>query len=199
MYIGAISGLTASAGARRWSIVCRASASGDPRPSRRAAVASARYSRWRDTPSCSSTAARGARVNATSDPNRPRGLSSGSSPNRNESCRMFAIAEIAPAIVAATEETRMSRFRMCASSCASTPETCSCGRLASKPSVIASAACCGVRPVAKALGCSPGVTYSRGIGMPARAASSRAVACTRGESASSSGCARLRRSAMRSE
>ena len=35
------------------------------------------------------------------------------------------------------------------------------------PSVTATTACSGLRPVAKALGCSLGIRYTRGIGMPA--------------------------------
>ena len=38
---------------------------------------------------------------------------------------MVAIAEIAPATIAAIVETRMSRFLMCPNSCASTPLTSS--------------------------------------------------------------------------
>src|SRR5574343_1651043 len=40
------------------------------------------------------------------------------------------------------------------------------------PVVAATAACSGLRPVAKALGCSSWMTYTRGIGMLARCASS---------------------------
>ena len=74
MYIGAVAGLTASAGAWVRSISASASASGSPDPSSRAAVASARYSRCRETPSCSSVAAIGARIAAASEPSRPSGL-----------------------------------------------------------------------------------------------------------------------------
>jgi hypothetical protein len=82
----------------------------------------ARYSRWRETASCSSIAASGAKTIVAIIPMRPSAPPSSSSPpNRNENCRMFAIAEIAPATMAAMEETRMSRFLMCANSCASTP------------------------------------------------------------------------------
>ena len=45
---------------------------------------------------------------------------------------MFAIAAIAPATIAAIEETRMSRFLMCANSCARTLLTCSAGSCVQK-------------------------------------------------------------------
>ena len=44
------------------------------------------------------------------------------------------------------------------------------------PWVTATAAWSGLRPVAKALGCWSGVTYSLGIGMPACCVSSRTMA-----------------------
>ena len=70
---------------------------------------------------------------------------------------MFAIAAIAAPIMAAIVVTRMSRFATCAISCASTPLTCSRGRYRSSPSVTATAAFFGLRPVAKAFGCSDGI------------------------------------------
>ena len=69
---------------------------------------------------------------------------------------MFAIAAIAAPIIAAIVSTRMSRFAMCANSCASTPRTWSRGRCRSRPSVTATAECFGLRPVANAFGCSDG-------------------------------------------
>ncbi len=52
----------------------------------------------------------------------PSGLSRSSPPPKIiPNCRMLAIDEIAAAIIAAIELTRMSRFLMCANSCASTP------------------------------------------------------------------------------
>jgi hypothetical protein len=86
----------------------------------RAAVASARYSRWREIPSWRSVAAIGPTKIATSAPTAPSGLSS-SSPKRDVQKKIFPIAEIAPAIMAAMDETRMSRFLTCANSWASTP------------------------------------------------------------------------------
>ena len=43
------------------------------------------------------------------------------------------------------------------------------------PWVTATAACSGLRPVAKAFGCMSGVMYSFGIGMPAAVVSSRTI------------------------
>ena len=58
-------------------------------------------------------------------------------PRRRRRCvmkkKMFPIAEIAPAIIAAIDETRMSRFLMCANSWASTPRTWSRGMYCSSP------------------------------------------------------------------
>jgi len=48
------------------------------------------------------------------------------------------------------------------------------------PSVTATAACCGFRPVANALGCDVGLMYSLGIGCPAESASSRTIAYSSG-------------------
>ena len=62
---------------------------------------------------------------------------------------------IAPS-AAAIDETRMSRFLMWANSWASTPRTWFSGMWRSRPTVTATAACFGLRPVAKAFGCSDG-------------------------------------------
>ena len=67
-------------------------------------------------PSCSSIAAIGAMMIAASVPIRPSGESSSSPPNSIENCRTVAITEIAPATIAAIDETRMSRLEMCANS-----------------------------------------------------------------------------------
>jgi hypothetical protein len=71
---------------------------------------------------------------------------------------MYANELIAPAIVAATLAMRMSRCFTCASSCAITPATSLRLRIRNRPSVAQTAACCGLRPVAKALGASVGAT-----------------------------------------
>ena len=65
---------------------------------------------------------------------------------------MRAAIMIAAAIVAATELIRMSRCFTCASSCAMTPSS-SCSLSTCRiPSVAATAACGGLRPVANAFG-----------------------------------------------
>ena len=61
---------------------------------------------------------------------------------------------MAPAMVAM----RMSRFWTWDSSWASTPSSCRRSRIRRMPSVTATAACSGLRPVAKALGASVGMT-----------------------------------------
>ena len=74
---------------------------------------------------------------------------------------------IAAAMVAATELIKMSRCLTWASSWAMTPSS-SCGASACMmPSVAATAACCGFRPVANAFGDESGMTYTFGIGSPA--------------------------------
>ena len=69
---------------------------------------------------------------------------------------MLAMKEMPVATAAATEPMRMSRLRTCMSSWASTPRISSQVQAASRPSVTATAACSGLRPVAKALGCCSG-------------------------------------------
>ena len=93
---------------------------------------------------------------SSSPPIAPSGLSS-SSPKMLMKKKMFPIAEIAPAIIAAIEDTRMSRFLMCENSWARTPRTWSRGMSCSSPWVTATAACSGFRPVAKAFGWSDGI------------------------------------------
>ena len=83
---------------------------------------------------------------------------------------------IAAAIVAATELMRMSRCLTCASSWAITPSSSSGPSARRMPSVAATAACCGLRPVANAFGELSGMMYTRGIGSPARCASRATVA-----------------------
>ena len=87
---------------------------------------------------------------------------------RRRTSRSAPIIMIAAASVAATELIRMSRCFTCASSCAITPSSSSSLRICRMPSVAATAACCGLRPVAKALGDACGMTYTFGIGRPAR-------------------------------
>ena len=91
-------------------------------------------------------------------PMRPSGLSSSPPPKISENWRKLAIAEIAPATIAAMLAMRMSRLAMCAISCARTPSSSRGPRACLMPAVTAMAACLGLRPVANALGCSAGVT-----------------------------------------
>ena len=69
----------------------------------------------------------------------------------------LASAEIAPAIVADTVEIRMSRCFTWASSWAITPRNSRALSAARMPVVAATAACSGLRPVAKALGASSSI------------------------------------------
>ena len=64
-----------------------------------------------------------------------------------------ASIEIAPAMVAVIVMISVSRFLMCASSCAITPATSSRDIVLSSPVEAATAAFCGLRPVANAFGC----------------------------------------------
>ena len=60
---------------------------------------------------------------STIAPSAPSGLSSSSPPNIAVKKKMLPTAETAPAIIAAIDDTRMSRFLMCANSCAITART----------------------------------------------------------------------------
>ena len=71
---------------------------------------------------------------------------------------MRATIASAPAIVAAIEEMRMSRWSTWVISCARTPFSSSRSMVRSNPSVTATAACWGLRPVANALGWASGIT-----------------------------------------
>ncbi len=65
---------------------------------------------------------------------------------------------MSPATDAAMVAMRMSRFWTCESSWASTPSSWRRSRSFRIPSVTATAACAGFRPVAKAFGVSDGMT-----------------------------------------
>ena len=71
---------------------------------------------------------------------------------------MRATIMIAAPIVAATELIRMSRCFTCDSSCAMTPSSCDSLSTRRMPSVAATAACDGFRPVANAFGDGSGMT-----------------------------------------
>ena len=78
-------------------------------------------------------------------------------------------------IAAATEPIRMSRFRTCESSCASTPRSSRSSRICRMPFVTATDACCGLRPVANAFGCIMSETKIFGMGICSSCASSRTI------------------------
>ena len=103
-------------------------------------------------------AAIGARMIVAMVPMRPERVVVVPPPNSSENWRKLAIAEIAPATIAAMLAMRMSRLAMCAISCARTPSSSRGPRARWMPAVTAMAACLGLRPVANALGCSAGVT-----------------------------------------
>ena len=67
------------------------------------------------------------------------------------------------------------------------------------PWVTATEACCGLRPVAKALGESLGITYIFGMGMPIFCVSRSTAAYARGSSSRVTGWARYIFSAILSE
>ncbi len=101
----------------------------------------------------------------------------------------------APARVAAKVVIRVSRLTTWLSSWASTPSSSRRSINRKMPSVTATAACCGLRPVAKAFGVSVGMRYSGGAGIPARLASFSTISYSQGASARASGRAPLERSA----
>ena len=82
--------------------------------------------------------------------------------------KKLASMPMAPAIVAVTVWSSMSRFLMCASSCAMTPSSSSFDTRRMIPSVTHTTEFSGLRPVANALGCSCGAIATVGIGRPAR-------------------------------
>ncbi len=73
---------------------------------------------------------------------------------------------------------------MCASSCAITPSSSSLGMYLRIPVVTATTALLGLRPVAKAFGCSCGATATTGIGRPARCRIRSTIRYSSGASAS---------------
>ncbi len=86
----------------------------------------------------------------------PPSSSSRPPPNMAPHMAMLATKEMPVATAAATEPIRMSRLRTWDSSWASTPRISSQVQMARSPSVTATAAWWGLRPVAKAFGCGSG-------------------------------------------
>ena len=74
----------------------------------------------------------------------------------------------APAMVAAMVPVSMWRCWMWANSWAMTPSSSRGGRARRIPAVTQTTAFLGLRPVAKAFGCSDGATATTGMGSPAR-------------------------------
>ena len=115
----------------------------------RAPISSAAYSRVRLIAICTSMAASGARIIIAIEPMMPGPLLSRLPPKNMPN---WAIIEIAPAMVAVIVMISVSWFLMCASSCAITPASSSRLRWFIRPVVTATAAFCGLRPVANAFG-----------------------------------------------
>ena len=105
-------------------------------------------------------AANGARIASSSIAHGlpPSSSSDDRPPPKNAAhCIMWARYVIAPASVAAIVEISTSRFLTCESSWARTPSSSSSSRIRMMPSVTATAAWSGLRPVANALGASVGI------------------------------------------
>ena len=118
----------------------------------------------------------GARIAIAMAPNALPPSSSSPPPNMAPHMAMLATKVMPRATAAATELMRMSRFLTCESSWASTPRSSSSSSTWRMPCVTQTAAWSGLRPVANALGCISGDTYSLGIGMSARWARSSTIA-----------------------
>ena len=86
---------------------------------------------------------------------------------------------IAAAIVAAMELVSMSRFSTCPSSWATTPSSSRSFIRRRIPTVNATEECEGLRPVAKALGDSSGISHNFGMGSPMRWQRFATSGCTR--------------------
>ena len=154
----------------------------------RAPVSSAKYSREREMAIWMMLAAMGARMASR---NAAMGLVPPSSslllpPKMAANCMKLAMLTMTEASTPATVWIRMSRLAIWPISWAMTPRSSSGLRMRMMPSVTATTPCSGSRPVAKALGASSGMTQTRGLGMPALAASSATMRCSRGASSSDS-------------
>ena len=151
----AVAGLrSASALWMRWApraILSRAEASHRGLPQISAPRLSAAYSRVRLIAICTSMAANGAMIIVASTPMTPKGLLRLSRLPPNRKAKLPSI-EIAPASVAVTVMISVSRFSICANSCAITPATSSGVSRCKRPVEAATAAASGARPVAKAFG-----------------------------------------------
>ena len=111
-------------------------------------------------------------------------------PPREPKRATLATMARAPASVAATVLVRVSRFFTWDSSWAMTPSSSSSSSCSRIPTVAATAACFGLRPVAKALGVFSGIRYTLGIGSPDFAARRETIPYSRGCSFSPTSWAR---------
>ena len=111
---------------------------------------SAEYSRVRLIAICTSMAANGATIMAIRTPMKPSGLLLSRLPPKKKA--KLPSMEMAPASVAVIVIVSVSRFWMWASSCAITPATSSGVSRCRRPVDAATAAFCGLRPVANAFG-----------------------------------------------
>ncbi len=182
----------------------RALASGSGSPRMRAPSASAPYSREREIAIWISSAAIGARKSATSPPAMsamppPSSSSLPKPPKIMLHITMSANMLMAPATLAAMLLISVSRCLMCASSWAMTPASSWRLSVCMMPVVTATAPLLGERPVAKALGMGLSITYSAGLGIPARPASVWTMRCNSGISSGATLRARLNLSASLSE
>ena len=85
------------------------------------------------------------------------------------------VSTITAAVTTATDWTKTSLCRMCASSCASTPSSSAGGSACSSPRLTATAELRGPRPAEQARGRPSRMTYRRGLETPACAASRSTV------------------------
>src|SRR6267143_1114919 len=130
---------------------------------------------------------------------RPLPLRSREPPKRLFHQNIRAMNEIAPAKVAATDITRMSRLLTWDISWARTPRSSSSERRRRIPSVTATTACCGFLPVANALGVCVGTMATLGIGRFAICATWRTMRYRPGASASVTSFARYDQRTIRSD
>ena len=147
------------------------------RPVRRALYSSAMYSRERLTAICSMKAASGPRIMMAMlamGLERPSSSRAPKKPAKRDRNMM------AWASTAAKLPMRMSRFFTWPSSWARTASSSGRLRMRMMPSVTATTACSGLRPVAKAFGVSSGMMAMRGMGRPARWARFATMACSSG-------------------
>ena len=177
------------------SMFSSARASDSPEPSNSAAPRSASNSRDRLTAICINPAATGARNAMSSAPTALPPSSSSPPPKMAENIAIWARKLMPVAIAAATEPIRMSRWRTCIISWASTPSTSLRGRVCHNPSVTHTTAWWGLRPVAKALGWGSGEIATVGIGRFARWASPATIWYSSGASAAVTTRARAARRA----